>query len=90
MGFIPARSEGRFIPFEWRGALSSWFQRKLDVVINVTFILLLNDTFVDELEMLGRCSLRKLTAQSSSPVQMGSSPRAQCLGDVGLSSALRP
>lgn len=74
MGFIPECSGGRFVPFESQGALSSWFQRKLDVVINVTFILLLNDTFVDELEMPGRCSLRNCIAQSSSPVQMGTSP----------------
>lgn len=32
-GFLQACQGGKLIPFESQGALSSWFQRKLDVVM---------------------------------------------------------
>lgn len=45
-GFLQARRGGKFIPFESQGVLSGWFQRKLDVVINVTLTLSLVPRYI--------------------------------------------
>lgn len=44
--FLQACRGGKFIPFESRGVLSSWFQRKLDVVISMTLTLLLVPRYI--------------------------------------------